>query len=143
MRCFRQCHPGPCPPCTLSVTQKCYCGKKSITTRCSTITSSKTGVTPLSCGEPCDRPLNCGNHNCPDPCHDGPCTQCDVHVEGRCYCGRDSRIMLCGEGLPKECRSADELWQGRYECDRICDQPYDCGFHNCQRVSGPGSNDLM
>lgn len=133
----RQCHPGPCPPCILIVSQQCHCGRQTISNRCSAITSHSglSAVEPLSCGQTCGRLLNCGVHHCKTACHPGPCEPCDVSIVAECYCGRERKPMTCGTGEPKECAADGKAWTGLWECEQVCDRPLDCGIHRCPKVS--------
>merc|ERR1719272_1065788 len=65
------CHPGACPPCNILVEVTCHCGKKSQSVPCQIAKRSK-----FSCKDECGKLLNCGNHDCEEECHDGPCTPC-------------------------------------------------------------------
>lgn len=44
------CHPGPCPPCPISITRGCFCGSKQITLRCSQLrtTSNQSSSSSVS-----------------------------------------------------------------------------------------------
>lgn len=44
--------------------------------------------------------------------------------------------MECS-GLPES--GIETHWKGRYACERICGEKYDCGVHSCEEVSGPDS----
>ncbi|KAG9235089.1 hypothetical protein BJ875DRAFT_282569 [Amylocarpus encephaloides] len=59
------------------------------------------------CLKTCDRPLKCGNHNCTQLCHKGPCSTCleAVFDEISCACGRTvlQPPQPCGT-RPPECR---------------------------------------
>lgn len=69
-RCLILCHPGPCPPCPKTVpSARCHCGKAAPSTR-------RCFDRNWSCGQPCGRTLNCGQHPCPNPCHEGECEPC-------------------------------------------------------------------
>jgi len=40
----------------------------------------------FTCENECGKKLNCGDHRCPDPCHQGPCYDCHKKVEqGMCF----------------------------------------------------------
>jgi transcriptional repressor NF-X1 len=134
--CFRPCHPGPCPPCVLVVQRQCYCGSTTQSLRCSQL---KASLPPsLSCGSPCRKPLSCNKHQCQVECHEGPCPLCDKKDFVQCYCGKEEKFVACGEGVARECRVVEEeeekSWEGRYECDALCERPFKCGVHTCQKV---------
>ncbi|KDQ60370.1 hypothetical protein JAAARDRAFT_32765 [Jaapia argillacea MUCL 33604] len=139
--CPLACHPGPCPPCQVTIQVPCYCGREIQSYRCSSNlagrhTSGKPGLmrSDLSCGRKCGRPLGCGNHNCEDACHPGDCPPCSVRPEARCYCGKHTKDLGCGEGIEKECFVlGGEQWVGKFECDDTCGRPFDCGAHTCSK----------
>jgi transcriptional repressor NF-X1 len=57
--CDTNCHPGPCPPCTLKGgVISCYCKKKKKEVFCSD------SQTSFECGGSCAKKLNCGIHTC-------------------------------------------------------------------------------
>ncbi|TFK47511.1 hypothetical protein OE88DRAFT_1720598 [Heliocybe sulcata] len=147
--CPLACHPGPCPPCQITIELPCYCGKQVLSYRCSNLHPSKTRsvasqATDLSCGKTCGKRLGCGNHTCQVACHDGPCPPCPVRDTTKCYCGKEERELGCGEGESKLCGvlSADgteETWAGRFTCDNKCRRPFDCGIHKCSQPCHPPS----
>lgn len=77
------------------------------------------------CTRQCGRNLKCGNHECQDLCHRGPCGSCREAIfdDISCHCGRTvlQSPLPCGT-KPPPCR---------YECER----PKACGHpqvpHNC------------
>lgn len=133
--CDSTCHAGPCPPCTaMGPTQDCFCGRNSSTKRCQD-TDYQNG---WSCGEICGDLLPCGEHMCTRPCHEGLCGACEVRVEARCYCGKEDTEMLCSsrdEELESEMLHDGQVeeWAGCFTCGDICNRPFDCGAHFCQK----------
>ncbi|CAD8178515.1 unnamed protein product [Paramecium octaurelia] len=110
--CPMDCHPGPCPDCLLQgIEIKCFCGKKSKQLQCSEIKKD------FSCGQPCGKMLNCTNHFCQKPCHNGNCQPCIETHEVQCYCGSQKETINCA--------------QNSYSCGKICGQVLDCGQHQC------------
>ena len=62
---------GPCPPCSsMGPLINCYCGDQTTRLRCGTID------TGYSCGDVCNKTLNCGIHECEETCHAGNCKRC-------------------------------------------------------------------
>jgi transcriptional repressor NF-X1 len=125
--CPMACHPGPCPPCLVSVSKDCWCGNKTIVSRCSTLNKATpngpTTAPTLSCGQPCGKLLGCEKHTCQVECHPGPCAPCQVVDSTRCYCGKHEKEMPCGTGAPMECSvSGEGTWEGRWQCEEICDR---------------------
>ena len=132
--CSLNCHPGPCPPCQVTIQRSCYCGKQTMTYRCANLAPSRAGVSPsLSCGQPCGKRLACGNHGCQDPCHDGPCAPCQVRVLSKCYCGQTEKELGCGEGEEKESvvqeDDGESQWLGRFQCDQPCNRSVSSVVH--------------
>ncbi|KAH9835226.1 uncharacterized protein C8Q71DRAFT_811773 [Rhodofomes roseus] len=134
------CHPGPCPPCQVTTSLPCHCGKDTLMFRCSSLAPSKAtnrAAAELSCGKRCGRKLRCGNHECEDICHLGPCGPCNVRDLVKCYCGREEKEVPCGDGEEHQCALDDggkeTRWVGRYQCSHPCDRPFDCGIHRCAK----------
>lgn len=128
--CVLQCHPGPCPPCkAFAPPRRCPCGKKVITTRC----SDRKSV--LTCGQMCDKLLDCGRHHCGRVCHVGPCNPCEVLVNASCFCRKKIEVLLCGEMIVKgEIKGQD----GLFSCNLTCENKLNCGNHSCQEICHPG-----
>ncbi|KAF8629368.1 hypothetical protein AX17_005664 [Amanita inopinata Kibby_2008] len=157
--CPLLCHPGPCPPCQITTQIPCPCPRhKLIAFRCGEEHMSlkgkgkdsekiSTGTVAVSCGDICGRVLDCGKHTCSRICHADECGVCEVREEARCYCGRISKETRCGEGKAITCSVRNvgenrlESWVGRFECERICDRPFDCGAHLCQKQCHPPSTE--
>ncbi|KAA1473096.1 hypothetical protein DENSPDRAFT_822377 [Dentipellis sp. KUC8613] len=146
--CPLACHPGPCPPCQITTHQPCYCGKTTISFRCSHSTANpirNRGVplVDLSCGHKCEKKLSCGNHICESICHEGPCEPCKVREVAKCWCGKVEKEVSCGFGDPRPCAvledGHEETWLGKFDCGNLCDRPFDCGIHRCERPCHPPS----
>ncbi|KAL4778914.1 hypothetical protein BJX76DRAFT_342251 [Aspergillus varians] len=138
--CDSTCHAGPCSPCTaMGPTQDCFCGMNSSTKRCQD-TDYEHG---WSCGEVCGDLLPCGEHTCHRPCHEGLCGACEVKIDAQCYCGKAQTEMLCSskdEELESELLHEDghvEEWTGCFSCGDVCNRPFDCGVHFCQKGCHP------
>ncbi|KAG2140668.1 hypothetical protein DEU56DRAFT_885849 [Suillus clintonianus] len=141
--CPLLCHPGPCPPCAVTVRKGCWCGRQVSTVRCSSL-ESPNSTTGISCGVTCSKPLSCGNpqHECSQVCHPGDCKPCLVTEVVACYCGKETRQVPCGDGKDRAvvCAVEGELgWEGRYECDGVCGRPFACGVHTCEKGCHPPS----
>eukprot|EP00049_Salpingoeca_infusionum_P014848 m.283854 g.283854 ORF g.283854 m.283854 type:complete len:1004 (-) comp15759_c0_seq3:218-3229(-) len=120
--CSDLCHPGPCAPCQVTVSRRCFCNKESKPMLCGSASRS------FSCQQTCGRKLNCGQHTCEKDCHDGPCDPCDVQVTLTCRCQKNVRQVTCTDSTPKT-----------FRCDEPCDKPLECGNHNCTMVCHTGS----
>ncbi|KAG1811846.1 uncharacterized protein BJ212DRAFT_1448349 [Suillus subaureus] len=118
--CPLACHPGPCPPCAVTVRKGCWCGRQV--------------STPLSCGNP--------QHTCTQVCHPGECKPCVVAEIVACYCGKEEKEVPCGDRKDWAivCAVEGEVgWEGRYECDGVCGRPFACGVHTCEKGCHPPS----
>lgn len=120
--CTLLCHPGPCPPCQAMVQRSCGCGRTTKPMQCSQ-------KDELICESTCDKPLNCGIHNCQRKCHCGECIECEETLEHECHCGKQKREVAC---------TVDNLDNIRYCCGEICETSLDCKNHNCSRVCHEG-----
>ncbi|KAF9609329.1 hypothetical protein IFM89_015584 [Coptis chinensis] len=129
--CVLQCHPGPCPPCkAFTPPRLCPCGKKVITTRCFDRKSL------LTCGEICNKVLECGRHFCQKICHTGPCHPCRELINAVCFCKKEYQRVLCGEmALKGEIKDND----GVFSCNSACERNLSCGNHVCGNTCHPGS----
>jgi transcriptional repressor NF-X1 len=120
-------------------TKSCFCDKKSMTRRCLD-TDYEHG---WGCGEVCGEMMDCGEHRCSRPCHEGPCGECEVRIPARCYCGQVQKDILCRDKSAEKKSSqshssADdshivEEWIGTFECANLCSRPFDCGKHTCDK----------
>lgn len=128
--CVMQCHPGPCPPCkAFAPPRLCPCGKKIITTRC----SDRKSV--LTCGQCCDKLLDCWRHRCEQICHVGSCDPCQVLVNAYCFCKKKMEVVLCGDMSVKGEVKAED---GVFSCNSICGLKLSCGNHVCSEICHPG-----
>ncbi|OQV20499.1 NF-X1-type zinc finger protein NFXL1 [Hypsibius exemplaris] len=115
-KCVLVCHPGPCPPCPAQCRVKCFCGQQQKVVRC--------GGKSWCCGKTCQKAINCGKHQCQEPCHDGECPPCAKKVSTKCACGRETALQLCRIG--------------DWHCQRVCGMKFDCGLHSCNKVCHSG-----
>ena len=86
-RCRHKCHYGPCPDCTQTIHQTCFCGSESRDVPCGQDVSEH-----YSCGKICNKPLQCGHHVCSLPCHEGECPPCPTLPPRTCFCGKKRRV---------------------------------------------------
>lgn len=119
-RCKDTCHIGPCKKCGISDRLTCSCGKEVLTVDC--------GVKEASCGNKCERLIDCQNHKCQKICHSGRCDECDLLPEKltKCPCGKNPLDLLlieprssCLDPVPS--------------CFGPCTKPLACG-HNCKSM---------
>lgn len=118
--CDSICHPGRCTSCILKSKRVCFCGKQTSEIECSSDTPS--------CEQVCNKPLDCGRHQCSAVCHSGSCAPCKAILTLRCYCGREEVVESCLERRQKG--KADET---TFACLRTCGKQLDCGNHVCER----------
>lgn len=128
--CVLQCHPGPCPPCkAFAPPRLCPCGKKIVSTRC----SDRKSV--ITCGQRCEKLIDCWRHRCERVCHVGPCDVCQVMVNASCFCKKKMEVVLCGEiAMKGEVKVED----GVFSCNSICGKQLRCGNHVCNEICHPG-----
>eukprot|EP00038_Savillea_parva_P008310 m.176107 g.176107 ORF g.176107 m.176107 type:complete len:1315 (+) comp14114_c0_seq1:349-4293(+) len=97
--CEEVCHAGPCKPCPIVESQECFCGLTESERPCGTgqaVDPSAPDVRKFSCGGVCNAALECGNHQCANPCHPGPCPPCPLlpEVVTSCPCGKTQLYTL-------------------------------------------------
>eukprot|EP01130_Rhizamoeba_saxonica_P001834 TRINITY_DN11669_c0_g1_i1.p1 TRINITY_DN11669_c0_g1~~TRINITY_DN11669_c0_g1_i1.p1 ORF type:complete len:982 (+),score=162.28 TRINITY_DN11669_c0_g1_i1:289-2946(+) len=127
--CSMRCHPGSCPPCGSMKMKECFCKKTVYPIPCGSIDNGRT------CGEPCQKLLNCGIHRCDNICHDGDCDNCTVENEEICFCGKETNLRTCGNA--EAFYPAGDGTIRTYSCNSICQKPLDCGNHVCQSICHP------
>ena len=137
--CPLPCHPGPCPPCGITVRKYCFCGKALRNIACKNIGNPTPAPSDasqqgwFSCSAICDRPLSCKNalHKCKLRCHPGPCPPCEVKEVIRCWCGGETKLFGCGETQPEEAiecvvfdstQEKEETWIGQFGCGKTCNR---------------------
>eukprot|EP01064_Diplonema_japonicum_P039150 TRINITY_DN9748_c2_g1_i1.p1 TRINITY_DN9748_c2_g1~~TRINITY_DN9748_c2_g1_i1.p1 ORF type:complete len:655 (+),score=79.13 TRINITY_DN9748_c2_g1_i1:94-2058(+) len=125
--CGSLCHPGPCPPCTLSSPPKnCFCGKITYHTGCSDPDKGR------SCGETCNKLLSCGVHHCKDTCHSGDCSPCEEEFEQSCFCGKiPSTVRPCKAPPASPDKTETPSTPCTYSCSELCGKTLKCGAHKC------------
>ncbi|KAK9078775.1 hypothetical protein SSX86_002833 [Deinandra increscens subsp. villosa] len=103
--CKETCHPGPCAPCRVMVTQKCRCGSTSRSVECFNTT---TGTDTFTCDKPCGRKKSCGRHRCSDKC-------CPLsNSSNSATRGLDLDPHLCSKPCEKKLRC------GQHDCGLLC-----------------------
>lgn len=132
--CPLLCHPGPCPPCAVTIQVACFCGKERHSAKCQV---GVTAALSFSCAQPCRKPLRCGNseHRCAEACHEGPCPPCPTQEEVQCWCGRETKRVACGEVRIEDSTKcvvikddgSEQVWMGSYGCGHPCER-YDLLF---------------
>uniref|UniRef100_A0A8C9UAF6 Transcriptional repressor NF-X1 n=1 Tax=Scleropages formosus TaxID=113540 RepID=A0A8C9UAF6_SCLFO len=139
--CEQVCHSGVCPPCQLRTKQVCYCGMVSQEVLCGTNKENFDGFGHFSCGKPCGKLLDCGNHDCQQPCHSAPCQSCPrlPQLVSSCPCGQTPLAKLLELGDVERRSCTDPI----PSCGKTCGKPLPCGssvtIHVCENICHEGS----
>ncbi|XVF12277.1 hypothetical protein REPUB_Repub08aG0101800 [Reevesia pubescens] len=131
-RCERICHVGACDPCQVLINAPCFCKKRIEVVICGDMAvkgkvREEDGI--FSCSSTCGKKLRCGNHNCAEACHPGPCGDCELIPSKikSCYCGKTSlqeQRRSCLDPIPT--------------CSEICAKFLPCQAHRCDQVCHAG-----
>uniref|UniRef100_UPI00398F0B0A transcriptional repressor NF-X1 isoform X3 n=1 Tax=Pristiophorus japonicus TaxID=55135 RepID=UPI00398F0B0A len=138
--CAQVCHAGKCQPCPLTVQQACYCGAIFREVLCGTDKEEYDGIGYFSCQKPCDRKLNCGNHNCLQLCHPSACQPCPrlPKLVRSCPCGQTPLCKLLELGYPERRNCTESI----PSCGKTCGKPLPCGsddsIHTCSNLCHEG-----
>jgi hypothetical protein len=145
--CQESCHFGDCPPCILTSTKTCRCGKSTLSVPCKDLDydiCEKVCKTKLPCKRhvcnvrccpldkkshvcesACGKQLACKSHTCLMICsHEGDCHDC---VEGVSF---DELACNCGATImypPIPCGTLPP------ECNKPCRRTRECGHHQITR----------
>ncbi|XP_025832981.1 protein shuttle craft isoform X2 [Agrilus planipennis] len=129
-KCTKVCHEGDCGPCKEIIKQECYCYKQGRVVSCTTET---TGKTLYSCGENCEKLLECSNHKCQQMCHDGICNPC---------CRSPGLISTCPCGKKKLGDDRKSCLDPIPSCGQTCGKMLKCGqpgaHHFCKELCHEG-----
>ncbi|KAI0072069.1 hypothetical protein K474DRAFT_456664 [Panus rudis PR-1116 ss-1] len=143
--CSESCHPGPCPPCQVTLRVGCFCGREVMAVRCAQLglglgvsrganvnlhnsprstanstansTSDSNSKNPLQPHKPPTITLSCKN-----TCN--KLLPCTIHT---CQ-------EVCHDG---PCGDCQKRWIGRFDCAGVCGRPFDCGIHKCEKGCHP------
>jgi len=78
------------------------------------------------CGQPCRKPLACGNHQCTLLCgHEGSCSEC---VRKRTFPIK----CACGQTTVKKFKYRKSCLDPLPTCDKICGKMLECKMHLCK-----------
>ena len=125
-QCEEFCHFGDCPECQIRVVQTCYCGKEKREVKCSESKENK-----FNCGNKCNKPLSCKNHECQETCHEGDCLPClyDPQFISVCPCGKTDLKHLTN-------RKRKSCLDSIATCSNVCGKALNCGTnserHQCK-----------
>ncbi|CAD2215925.1 NF-X1 type zinc finger/R3H domain containing protein, putative [Angomonas deanei] len=121
-KCQLTCHDGECPLCAFdpAVVATCPCGKVSIKSQ------RLSCLDPVpTCGNVCNKLLECGAHRCTEKCHEGSCGECKQKVSLPCQCKSTRQHVLCA------------ATKNGVTCDNRCGTKKSCGKHFCTLVCCP------
>ncbi|XP_058459485.1 NF-X1-type zinc finger protein NFXL1 [Malaya genurostris] len=140
--CEKNCHSGSCGECPQGLPRTCPCGKTSTVASC----SEEIGT----CGDTCQKFLECQVHRCSERCHPGQCGQCLELIKKSCRCGYMSKEVACHKQLScetkcKNIRSCNKHPCNRKccdgdcpPCDKLCGKTLPCGKHKCSSLCHHG-----
>lgn len=109
--CIDTCHQGKCPPCLVSVNQKCRCGSSSKMVPCWKTMVSVDENDEFTCEKHCGQKKNCGRHRCSERC-------CPL-------ANRGGSITYSSDWDP-------------HLCQMPCGKKLQCGKHFCQELCHSG-----
>ncbi|KAL9648296.1 hypothetical protein ABK040_001713 [Willaertia magna] len=147
--CMERCHPGPCDECELEREEVCFCGGNVFKVKCADERFKANGI---SCGEVCEKLLDCKKHYCKDICHEGKCNDCKELINAICYCGKEQlNQVICSKFNGNEFiveklnhttdnkndneeQDEEELIYRTYCCNNYCKKLLPCGEHYCDKL---------
>ncbi|XP_055535843.1 NF-X1-type zinc finger protein NFXL1 [Wyeomyia smithii] len=141
-RCEKVCHDGGCGECPQGLPRTCPCGKTSSVASC----SEDIGT----CGDTCQKFLDCQIHRCSERCHQGNCGQCVELIRKSCRCGNTSKEVACYKQLNCETKCKNIKSCNKHPCnrkccdgdclpcDKLCGKTLPCGKHKCSSLCHHG-----
>ncbi|ESN99996.1 hypothetical protein HELRODRAFT_83646, partial [Helobdella robusta] len=140
--CGQSCHKPPCHSCQVKVERSCHCGQLNKQVLCG---SSEYFISSYSCGQQCNKLLDCGNHKCLSICHDGPCDTCKLvpTLVTHCPCGKTQLGDIKCESGDLQGKSLRTSCLDRVPCCwKKCNKELECGelgsFHKCKNTCHTG-----
>jgi hypothetical protein len=125
--CNSVCHESVCPPCSVTHELICGCGRNEYKIYCGETVSDDVKNVVSSCGQQCNKLLNCQKHACQRSCHHGKCKKCSVVHEQKCHCGSTVEQRTCSSSKS-------------FSCKIPCTKVLPCN-HICSKKCHPGSCD--
>ncbi|XP_075985237.1 NF-X1-type zinc finger protein NFXL1 [Anticarsia gemmatalis] len=141
-KCDKVCHSGECGSCPNSGLTSCPCGANQRFVQCPDVMETCLGT----CGKKHD---GC-EHSCPEKCHKGPCSPCQVLIQKQCQCSTHTRSLPCSKEFKCETKCRGTRPCGKHPCSRkccngncppcekICDKQLHCGRHKCTSICHHG-----
>ncbi|XP_033118413.1 NF-X1-type zinc finger protein NFXL1-like [Anneissia japonica] len=133
--CEEVCHEGKCKGCPRAENRSCPCGKTKYQLPC-------TEDVP-TCGDTCNKLLECGLHQCTNRCHTGPCENVSSFMTtGLCYpcrelskiqcnCGKTVQKVRCGMERVTKPPRCKQSCSTPPSCHHIRREPHHCHFGQC------------
>ncbi|VDN52495.1 unnamed protein product [Dracunculus medinensis] len=158
-RCEQKCHAKSsnesCGSCILSVEKikYCPCGRTLISSLTTNMREKCTDAIP-TCGQICDKLLNCGpkerQHRCKELCHMGSCPPCQNTTFMECRCKAIKKAIPCKEVILYSGAATVSnitmykffsahvkvtfIESNPFLCERYCKKTKSCWNHRCQEV---------
>ncbi|PCH44928.1 hypothetical protein WOLCODRAFT_105893 [Wolfiporia cocos MD-104 SS10] len=152
-KCQEPCHPGPCPPCKVRETVRCYCGKTERDVPCGFGEEKQCTIIEdgrenrwagrFECESTCDRPFDCGVHRCSKPCHPPsptpvPCPRSPSLVT-HCPCGKHALTTSSAPHFPSRTRLVRTSCTDPIPtCESTCMKPLAGCAHACAALCHTG-----
>ncbi|OSX63454.1 hypothetical protein POSPLADRAFT_1139991 [Postia placenta MAD-698-R-SB12] len=145
-RCEDVCHPGPCPPCKVRETGRCYCGKEERELGCGIGEEKECSVLEdgehqqwtgrFVCEAVCGRPFDCGIHTCSKPCHPPSSTPAvcprSPSLVTHCPCGKHALNASSAPYFqPRSVLTRTSCADPIPTCKSICMKPLEGCSHAC------------
>ncbi|KAF5336563.1 hypothetical protein D9611_006507 [Ephemerocybe angulata] len=141
--CTSVCHEGDCAKCLETEVVKCYCGKEEKQVACGDgtpkdcfVEGEEPWIGRYTCDNTCERPFDCGIHQCEKACHP-PSSKPAI-------CPRSPRVVThcpCGKGTiaPPGSDSSQYTFPARPNCEApiptcasVCSKPHPQCSHPCE-----------
>lgn len=95
---------------------------------------------PHSCGKSCDYKI-CDHLKCELPCHPGPHLQCHESVMIDCFCGKESKSVICNSLKNSSINQLNIIMiknVPKFMCKSVCGKSLLCGNHSCKLICHDG-----
>ncbi|KAH8917672.1 hypothetical protein BT69DRAFT_642465 [Atractiella rhizophila] len=148
--CSSICHSGPCPPCEVVRSKRCYCGESVMSSPCAEIKGERKPChSPIegtsgwegefSCERSCPWMYDCGLHQCEEAGG-----RCHAHERRETLiCPRSPAVVVtcpCDNSVPLEKlggNKREKCTDALITCGRECGRRLECG-HACRRKCHDG-----
>lgn len=147
-----ECHPGDCPPCVVCLIYVWLCQHCSY--HCQALVERmcmgdhmlrrnvRCSQTEVSCGFPCGKKLQCGNHVCTRICHSGPCfEELQPKKKKKARKPKQTTTEETSETNSEKSEASgfgDDEPEPLPTCGRLCLAKLSTCEHLCQNICHPG-----